>query len=207
VEPKRHVSSAQHGSPASPQATQAPSAQMSTSNAQVSPAQHCWSRSPQLSQVPPLPLSAQIWSGSVQQQMAPFGETRQLPPKLQVHCPPQQISVPPGWHCCRLPWHCPSVPQQSVPVHPTHAPLPSHWPHGTVEAQLVPAALFVGGEQVPLAGSQVPATRHSLAAGGQTTGVPAQVPFRQASPVVQALPSSQAAPSATHAPERVQQPP
>jgi hypothetical protein len=50
-----------------------------------------------------------------------------------------------------------------------------------VAAQLAPAALFVGGEHVPLAGSQIPATWHSLAAGGQVTGVPApQAPLLQA---------------------------
>jgi hypothetical protein len=171
----------QQGSAKPPQSAQEPSTQISPPSAQVLPTQHGWSKPPQFSQVPPLPLSAQIWSGSVQQQTAPFGETRQLPPKRQVHCPPQHISVPPGLHGCRLPWHCPSMPQQSVPVHPTHTPLPSHWPHGTVEAQLAPAALFVGGEQVPLAGSQVPATWHALAAGGQVTGVPApQAPLRHA---------------------------
>jgi hypothetical protein len=50
-----------------------------------------------------------------------------------------------------------------------------------VEAQLVPAALFVGGEHVPVAGLQVPATWHALAAGGQVTAVPApQAPLLHA---------------------------
>lgn len=55
--------------------------------------------------------------------------------------------------------------------------------------------------------SQVPGLSWHSAGLLQATGVPAQVPFRQVSPVVQVLPSSQDAPSATQAPARVQQPP
>src|SRR2546427_452648 len=66
---------------------------------------------------------------------------------------------------------------------------------GPPSLQAVPSALC-GVEQVPLAGSQTPATWHWSSA-LQTTGfAPVQVPVWQVSLCVQAFPSLQAAPSA-----------
>src|SRR2546425_386128 len=62
-------------------------------------------------------------------------------------------------------------------------------------AQVVPSGAG-GFEQVAVAGLQVPAPWHWSSA-VQTTGVPAQTPAWQVSPVVQALPSLQLVPLAT----------
>jgi hypothetical protein len=61
--------------------------------------------------------------------------------------------------------------------------------------QVVPSVLF-GFEQVPLAGSHVPAIWHWSCA-VHVTVVPPQVPAWQVSPVVQAFPSLHVVPFAT----------
>src|SRR5438094_670230 len=71
----------------------------------------------------------------------------------------------------------------------------SVWVQASPSVQAVPSALL-GLEQVPLAGSQTPATWHWSSA-VQTTGfAPTQAPAWQESVWVQASPSVQAAPSA-----------
>src|SRR5256885_783004 len=60
--------------------------------------------------------------------------------------------------------------------------------------QVVPLAA-AGFEQLPVAGSQVPARWHGSDA-GHVTAVPAQTPAWHVSPVVHALPSLQAVPLA-----------
>src|SRR5437867_2438067 len=61
--------------------------------------------------------------------------------------------------------------------------------------QTLPSAVF-GLEQVPLAGSQVPAAWHGSRASQTTVFAPVHVPARQVSVWVQASPSAQAVPSA-----------
>ena len=82
-------------------------------------------------------------------------------------------------------------------------PAPLHTPawHVSPLVQALPSLhavpLATGGfEQVPAAGSQVPAAWHWSRA-VHTTAVPAQVPARQLSPVVHALASEHPVPSAT----------
>src|SRR5207245_3292815 len=78
---------------------------------------------------------------------------------------------------------------------PTHVPAwqVSVWVQPSPSVQALPSGLS-GLEQVPLAGSQVPATWHWSRA-AQTTGfTPTQAPGWQVSVGVQALPSLQAAP-------------
>src|SRR5438094_549299 len=93
--------------------------------------------------------------------------------------------VPAAWH-----WsgavHATAVPVQrpAWQVSPVVHALPS--------LQAVPLAA-TGLEQVPVAGSQVPATWHWSEA-GQATGVPVQRPAWQVSPVVQRLPSEHGLP-------------
>src|SRR5947207_1635284 len=71
----------------------------------------------------------------------------------------------------------------------------SLWVQASPSLQALPLGL-VGLEQVPLAGSHVPATWHWSRA-AQTTGfVPTQAPAWQVSVCVQPLPSLQVAPSA-----------
>src|SRR6266481_7487579 len=78
----------------------------------------------------------------------------------------------------------------------------SVWVQALPSLQAVPSA-FCGVEQVPLAGSQTPATWHWSSA-LQTTGfAPVQVPAWQVSVWVQALPSLQATPSALAGLEQV----
>src|SRR5438552_1828342 len=88
-------------------------------------------------------------------------------------------------------------------------PAPLHTPawHVSPVVQALPSLhavpLATGGfEQVPAAGSQVPAAWHWSRA-VHTTAVPAQVPARQLSPVVHALASEHAVPSATSGFEQV----
>src|SRR5437773_230846 len=70
----------------------------------------------------------------------------------------------------------------------------SLWVHALPSLQVVPSTSR-GLEQVPLAGSQVPATWHWCGA-EQTTGLePVQAPAWQVSLCVQALPSLQDTPS------------
>src|SRR5437763_12702234 len=78
----------------------------------------------------------------------------------------------------------------------------SVWVQALPSLQAVPSACC-GVEQVPLAGSQTPATWHWSSA-LQTTGLaPVQVPAWQVSVCVQAFPSLQAAPSALAGLEQV----
>jgi hypothetical protein len=78
---------------------------------------------------------------------------------------------------------------------PTHAPAsqPSVCVHAFPSLHGVPSA-FDGFEQVPVAGSQVPAVWHWSRALQETGFVPVQTPASQVSVCVQPLPSSQAAP-------------
>src|SRR5438132_877033 len=79
---------------------------------------------------------------------------------------------------------------------PTQAPAwqVSDWVQASPSVQAVPLGL-AGFEQVPVAGSQVPASWHCPSA-VQTTGfAPTQAPAWQVSLCVQALPSLQVAPS------------
>jgi hypothetical protein len=82
--------------------------------------------------------------------------------------------------------------------------------HLLLSLQVVPLGAVVGGLQVPVASTQVPAVWQASAAGGQTTGAPAQVPLVQTSVVVQFLASLQVVPFGlftppTHKPEPVSQ--
>jgi hypothetical protein len=88
----------------------------------------------------------------------------------------------------------------------THEPVASHAitpVHRFVELpQIVPRGA-IGFVHAPDVGSHVPATWHA-SSGAHVTGVPEQVPFEHASPVVHELPSLQAVPFAAggllHAP-------
>src|SRR3989442_381354 len=95
--------------------------------------------------------------------------------------------MPASWHWSRA--------VQTTGLAPTQAPAwqVSVWVQALPSLQVVPSALS-GLEQVPLAGSQVPATWHWSRA-VQTTGLaPMQAPAWQASLWVQASPSVQALP-------------
>jgi hypothetical protein len=79
---------------------------------------------------------------------------------------------------------------------PVHAPAwhVSVWVQALPSSQVVPSA-WVGLEQTPVAGLQVPSAWHWSGA-GQTTGLPLEhAPASQVSVWVQALPSLQVAPS------------
>src|SRR2546425_1069206 len=78
----------------------------------------------------------------------------------------------------------------------------SAWVQALPSLQAVPSALC-GVEQVPLAGSQTPATWHWSSALQGTGFAPVQVPAWQVSVWVQALPSLQAVPSALAGVEQV----
>ena len=97
------------------------------------------------------------------------------------------LQVPATWH-----W---SLAKQTTGFAPVQTPVwqVSLCVQALPSLQVLPFALS-GFEQVPCAGSQVPATWHwSLAA--QTTGfAPVQTPASQVSLCVQALPSSQVLP-------------
>src|SRR5438552_2479200 len=92
-------------------------------------------------------------------------------------------------------WPCPARRSSDLFV-PVHVPA---W-QVSVRVQALPSLQaapsgFAGLEQVPVAGSQLPAAWH-WSAGAQTTGfMPVHVPAWQVSVRVQALPSLQAAPS------------
>src|SRR5262245_41837266 len=71
----------------------------------------------------------------------------------------------------------------------------SEWVHALPSSQLAPSA-FTGVEQVPVPGSQLPASWHWSTAAHTTGSAPVQAPAWQESERVQALPSSQVEPSA-----------
>ena len=90
--------------------------------------------------------------------------------------------------------HCGSDSQTTGSL-PTQAPAwqVSDWVQASPSVQLLPSGL-TGSEQVPVAGSQTPASWHWSRA-AQTTGlVPTQAPAWQVSDWVQASPSVQALP-------------
>src|SRR5207245_2531427 len=100
-------------------------------------------------------------------------------------------------------WHWSSA-LQTTGFAPVQVPAwqVSVWVQALPSLQAAPSAL-AGVEQVPLAGSQMPATWHWSRA-LQTTGfAPVQVPAWQVSVWVQAFPSLQAAPSALAGLEQV----
>src|SRR5215813_6622883 len=97
--------------------------------------------------------------------------------------------TPASWHWSRA--------EQTTGFVPTQAPASqvSDWVQALPSVQALPVALS-GLEQMPLAGSQTPASWHWSRA-EQTTGfVPTQAPASQVSDWVQALPSVQALPVA-----------
>jgi hypothetical protein len=97
------------------------------------------------------------------------------------------LQLPASWH-----W---SPGAQTTGFAPVHVPAwhASLWVHASASLHAEPSG-FAGFEQVPLAGSHVPASWHwSLAV--QTTGLPpVQVPVWQVSACVHALSSLQGAP-------------
>src|SRR5262245_46833963 len=106
-----------------------------------------------------------------------------------VHRPLVGSQLPATWH-----W---SDAVQTIGAPPMQAPA---WQVSAVvqalpSLQLVPSGAL-GFEQMPLAGSQVPATWHWSDAVQTIGALPTQAPAWQASAVVQALPSLQAVPSA-----------
>src|SRR5439155_454128 len=104
------------------------------------------------------------------------------------HVPLAGSQVPAMWH-----W---SEAVQTTALMPVHTPLSqvSVWVQALPSLQAVPSS-FAGFEQVPLAGSQVPASWHWSGA-AQTTGLlPVHTPLSQVSVWVQASPSLQAVPS------------
>src|SRR5437879_3587963 len=141
-------------------------------------------------------MQAPAWQVSVCVQASP--SVQALPPVLfgLEQVPLAGSQVPATWHWSRA--------VQTTGVVPTQAPAwqVSLWVQALPSLEEVPCAL-VGGEQVPLAGSQVPATWHWSRA-VQTTGVvPTQAPAWQVSLWVQALPSLQVVPSALFGVEQV----
>src|SRR5437867_3407850 len=141
------------------------------------------------------------WSGAGQATAAPWQTPPpQLSPMVQalpsLHAVPSATGgfkqlpvagshVPARWH-----WSD-AAHVTGVPV---HAPAWQLSPvvHRLPSLQAVPLGA-TGLEQVPVAGSQVPATWHWSDA-GQATGIPAQRPAWQVSPVVQRLPSEHGLP-------------
>lgn len=112
------------------------------------------------------------------------------------HSPLVESQVPARWQ--------ESLAEQITGVEPLHAPA---W-HESAFVQALPSShavplAAVGFEQLPLAGSQVPATWHaSLAV--HTTGLePVQTPPRHESVFVQPFPSVQLVPSAASGFEQV----
>jgi hypothetical protein len=137
------------------------------------------------------------------------------PPPPQQNCPAaQQLplqQLPP------LPHVVPSAfsVSEQTPVEGSHVPATWHWLEATqmtgllptqipawqvdvwvqrLESKQVVPSVFCGLEQVPVAGSHVPALWHWSWA-KQVTGLPTQAPFWQVSFWVQRLPSLQAVPS------------
>jgi len=110
------------------------------------------------------------------------------------HVPVTGLQVPTPWHWSR------AVQRTGVPAH-----IPAWHVSPVVQAlpslQIVPLAA-TGFEQLPVAGSQVPARWHWSDA-GHVTAVPVQVPAWQVSPAVHALPSLQAVPLAATGLEQV----
>src|SRR3989442_896165 len=128
------------------------------------------------------------WQVSVCVQASP---SLQAPPSAAFgleHVPLAGSQVPASWH-----WSRAAQTTGFVPVQMPDWQL-SVWVQASPSAQAAPSVLF-GLEQVPLAGSQTPASWHWSRA-VQTTGfVPVQTPAWQESLCVQASPSVQALPS------------
>src|SRR3989442_93373 len=103
------------------------------------------------------------------------------------HMPVAGLQVPAAWH-----W---SEAVQTIGLEPMQVPLwqVSVWVQGLASLHGTPSS-FAGSEQLPVAGSQVPASWH-WSEGGQTTGsLPMHAPLSQGSGCVQRSPSSQAGP-------------
>src|SRR5438132_1257086 len=104
------------------------------------------------------------------------------------HAPVLVLQIPASWH-----W---SDAVQRIGLEPVQLPLwqVSVWVQGLASLHGTPSS-FAGSEQLPVAGSQVPASWH-WSEGRQTTGsLPMHAPLSQVSVCVQRSPSSQAVPS------------
>src|SRR5437870_2077387 len=142
----------------------------------------------------PVPLQTPAWQVSPVVQVLPSLQAVPLATGGFEQVPISGLQVPAVWHwsgagqTTAVPAHTPAW-----QVSPVVQALPS--------VQMVPVAAR-GFEQVPVAGSQVPAGWHWSGA-GHATAVPVQVPAWQVSPAVHALPSLQAVPLAATGLEQV----
>jgi len=134
-----------------------------------------------------LPVQTPLWQVSVCVQAFPSLQVLPLAFGGFEHVPVAGSQVPALWH-----W---SEAVQTTALPPVQLPpwQVSVWVHALPSVQVLPFG-FGGFEQVPVAGSQVPALWHWSAAVQTTALPPVQLPPWQVSVWVHALPSVQAVP-------------